>query len=208
MSKFKRYWAKQFARPTGFGGKIAVFIMNRMNKTMYRAVERRAPDRGEILDIGCGNGYLLQQLRKKTNAVLYGTDISKDMLTAAKKRNAAAVKSGWLKLKNAPADNLPFADGQFDMICTVNTVYFWPDLKAGLLEIFAKLKSGGEFLNVVYAKEWLDKLSYTRYGFAKYAPEELITAAEQCGFAAEYVPIEPGKSYMIRSVKKTENFFN
>ncbi|MDR3264112.1 MAG: class I SAM-dependent methyltransferase [Clostridiales bacterium] len=200
MSNFKRYWARQFGKPTGLGGKIAAFIMNRVNVPMYKAVQKCAPKSGKLLDIGFGNGELLKRLTKATEARLFGADISADMVAFAKKRNKKAVASGRVILSDGSADAIPFAE-QFDFVYTVNTVYFWSDLNAGLLAIKDKLKDGGIFLNVVYTKEWLEKLSYTRYGFAKYTSGELKLAAENCGFTAEVIMISQNKSYMIKAVK-------
>ncbi|MDR3319368.1 MAG: class I SAM-dependent methyltransferase [Clostridiales bacterium] len=201
MDGFKKYWARQFGNPTGLGGKIAAFIMNRINKAMYEAVVEHAPKSGKLLDVGFGNGELLKRLTKTTDAALYGADISGDMVALAKKRNKKAVASGRLALSYGSADAIPFAE-QFDFVYTVNTVYFWQDLNAGLVSIKDKLKDGGVFLNVVYTKAWLDKLSYTRYGFAKYTPDELKRATAECGFDAEVIPIIENKSYAIKAVKR------
>jgi SAM-dependent methyltransferase len=38
---------------------------------------------------------------------------------------------------------LPFADGSFDRVLTINTVYFWPDLPTALTEVGRVLAAGG-----------------------------------------------------------------
>ena len=38
---------------------------------------------------------------------------------------------------------LPFATGQFDRACSVNTIYFWPTPEADLAEFHRVLKPGG-----------------------------------------------------------------
>ncbi|MDR3215809.1 MAG: class I SAM-dependent methyltransferase [Clostridiaceae bacterium] len=196
MGNVKKYWARQFGNPTGVGGKIAAFIMNRMNKEMYRSVVASAPQNGRILDVGFGNGALLKRLSRATDADLFGIDISDDMVDLAAKRNRKAVENGKLTLAKGSADNIVF-DGQFDFVYTVNTVYFWQNLEEGLAAIKDKLSDGGKFINVVYTKEWLDKLSYTRYGFAKYAPDELVAAVVKIGLKAEIIEINRGKSFCV-----------
>jgi SAM-dependent methyltransferase len=84
-----------------------------------------------------------------------------------------------------------------DKVYTVNTVYFWSDLSAGLREIYRILKDGGVFVNSVYSREWLNKLPYTWVGFAKYSLDELTQAGEQCGFTVQIKPIANGKSYCV-----------
>ena len=196
----KSYWGRQFARPHGPGGRIATFIMNRMNTAMYRAVYGNVPDGGHILDVGFGNGYALKQLLKISNGTFYGIDISSDMVKVATERNKKAIRDGRLTLIEGSADNIPF-EREFDIIYTINTVYFWPDLGAGLREVRSKLRDGGIFLNVFYTKEVLDGLRTADHGYNKYTPEELKQAAADNGFAAEIVPIEDGRSYIVKGVK-------
>jgi len=197
---FKQYWARQFGKPTGFCGKIATFIMNRLNGKNYEAVISQAPKSGEILDIGFGNGYLIKKLAVKTDATIHGIDISKDMVRAATKRNKKAVKDGRVVLTMGATDNIP-CDTQFDFIYTVNTVYFWENLSQGLSAIRDKIKDGGVFMNVLFTNEFLNKHSYTQYGFAKYEPEELLKTTIEAGFTAEIIEIEKDKSYYILATK-------
>ena len=51
-----------------------------------------------MLDIGYGNGFLLQRLDRRFKPELYGIDISEDMLLAAEKRNRKAKEAGSLKI--------------------------------------------------------------------------------------------------------------
>ena len=78
MSKFTEYIGRQFGDPHGFVGKVCCIIMNVINKRMYLKVvdEVRLSGGEKLLDIGYGNGYLLQKLYKKAKAELYGIDIS------------------------------------------------------------------------------------------------------------------------------------
>jgi SAM-dependent methyltransferase len=196
----KGYWARQFSRPHGFGGKIATFVMNRMNIALYRAAADNIPPESEhILDIGFGNGFTLKQLLKGSDGKFYGVDISADMVRAAAKRNRKNIRNGRLALLEGSADNIPFTQ-EFDCIYTINTVYFWPDLDAGFREIRSKLRPGGVFLNIFYGKELLEKLNCARYGYNKYTPDELKKAAEDNGFAAEIITVEEGRSYIVKAV--------
>jgi len=201
----KKYWARQFGKPTGFGGRIATFIMNRANGANYKAVVETVPKSGEILDIGFGNGYLIKKLSANSDATIYGVDISADMVKNATKRNKKAVKEGKVVLTLGLVDNIPF-DAQFDFIYTVNTVYFWQDLKAGLSHIKEKLKDGGTFINVLFTKEFLAKHSYTQYGFTKYEPQELLAVTAEAGFSTEIIEIEKAKSFFVKATKRESQF--
>jgi ubiquinone/menaquinone biosynthesis C-methylase UbiE len=189
----------QFRKPTGFGGLLSTFLMNTLNRRQYSAVERTLAltDGKRILDVGFGNGFMLGRLSKRYSCEYYGIEISEDMLTSATRRNERFVKNGIMKLTLDDVMKTDFADGFFDKVYSINTVYFWDDLSAGLSEIYRILGNGGVFVNAIYSREWLDKMSYTRTGFAKYSIDELVLAGEKCGFSVQVVPIARGKSYCL-----------
>lgn len=197
---FKEFWANQFREPKGFGGRIAAFIMNRMNRPMYKIVLTEIKSGMKVLDIGFGNGYMLKKLLKKYNSKFYGIDVSRDMVRLAAAKNKKAVKNGGLQIAEASVGNIPF-ENKYNQIYTINTVYFWPELEKGLKEVYGKLEAGGEFLNVCYTKEHLDRISFTRYGFTKYSERELIDAMRNAGFKTELIPIKKGKSFYIKAKK-------
>jgi SAM-dependent methyltransferase len=119
------------------------------------------------------------------------------MVAAAYKRSTHAALDRRMNLTLGDVVKTDFESGFFDKVYTINTVYFWDDLMAGLSEIYRILKDDGVFINAIYSREWLDKLSYTRTGFAKYALDELTQVGERCGFAVDVEPISKGKSYCI-----------
>lgn len=200
MSKFTEYIGSQFGNPRGIVGKICCVIMNVINRAMYKntvtAMDICPGDK--VLDIGYGNGYLLQQIDKKCEAELYGIDISDDMRLQATKRNKRAEKNGRLSLRVGDCCDLPYEDNMFDGVTSINTIYFWADTVRGLSEIYRVLKPGKSFYNVVYTKEWLDKLSYTKKGFKKYDPAQLMELGRAAGFEQmKIVDIVKGKSFVV-----------
>lgn len=200
MSKFTEYIGRQFGDPHGVVGKICCIIMNVINKRMYLKVvdEVRLSGGEKLLDIGYGNGYLLQKLYKKAKAELYGIDISEDMKTQAENRCKNAKSDGRLFLRVGDCCDLPYDDEMFSAVTSVNTVYFWSDTVKGLSEIRRTLKTGGSFYNIVYTKEFLDKLSYTKKGFRKFSPEELTELGRKSGFDnIEVRDIIKGKSFAV-----------
>lgn len=64
MNKFSKYISSQFKNPRGIGGVIISIIQNVINKAMYkRAVSLINLQSNEnILDIGYGNGHLLEMI--------------------------------------------------------------------------------------------------------------------------------------------------
>ena len=200
MSKFTEYIGSQFANPHGFVGRICCVIMNVINKAMYKKtvtlIDTKPDDK--VMDIGYGNGYLLKYLYRKTKSDLYGIDISADMLKQATKRNKEAAKQGKLHLQIGDCCDLSYGNNIFMAVSSINTVYFWSDTVKGLSEIYRVLKPGGLFYNVVYTKEFLDALAYTKKGFKKFEPEQLIDFGKQAGFENTQVKgIVKGKSFVV-----------
>lgn len=200
-----KYIAKQFGRPTGIGGIISTFIMNRINQIQYKNVinNLNCSSKDKVLDIGFGNGYLIKHLAKQNKCEFYGIEISDDMIKTASKRNSELTKQGKIHLKKGNVVNIPFENSFFDEIYTVNTVYFWESLDRGLSEIKRVLKPNGIFINVIYSKQWLDKIKYTQYGFTKYEPKELEIAVIRNGLSIlQVIETKKDVSYCIISQNK------
>lgn len=200
MGKFSEYIGSQFGNPRGFAGKCCCIIMNRMNRAMYRRVVSLVQPGGEmeILDIGYGNGYLIQQLYRAGRPDICGIDISEDMKQDAGQRNQKGVAEGRIHLETGDCCDLPFQNESFDVATSINTIYFWNDTLQGLREIYRTLKPEGIFYNVVYTKEWLQRLSYTKTGFRFYEQQDFIGQGKQAGFSGvEIADIAKGKSFVV-----------
>src|SRR3989339_1032894 len=105
----------------------------------------------EVLDIGCGTGWLLGQLKRfLPQSRLYGLDISLEMA-----RQAGAKIS---RVLAADAAFLPFKDKALDLVLS-NAVYQWvPDLRAAFKEAYRVLKSGGCFMFNCFGAKTLREL--------------------------------------------------
>lgn len=149
-----KYIARQFAFPSGIGGRVATQLMNVFNRKMYITCLNLISDFSEqnTLDIGFGNGYMLSLLQKK-NSNLYGIDISVDALKMAKEKLNKNVQ-----LSIGAVESLNFRNDLFGVIYTINTFYFWHKPLLALSEIKRTLIDGGLFINFCYTKDWLSKL--------------------------------------------------
>ncbi|MCH5179840.1 MAG: class I SAM-dependent methyltransferase [Erysipelotrichales bacterium] len=204
MSKFSKIIGKQFSNPHGLFGKICCIIMNVMNKRMYRTVisHINANENSTILDIGYGNGYLINKLYKRYKSTIKGIEISKDMEQIATRKNKSGIKNGKVELLEADCCNLQFEQESFDIVTSINTIYFWNDERKGLNEIFKVLKPDGCFYNTVYEKEWLQSLKFTREGFKFFTQDDYIKLGEEIGFSKiEIIPIKKNKSFIIKYIK-------
>lgn len=184
MSKFGDYCASQCGNPRGVIGKIMTLAMNRVNNVMYKGIiAKMEPQNSEkVLDIGFGNGYLEKLIYRQAQCQIEGVDISEDMVKAATKNNKEAVSKGKIHFAVGDCCNLVFDDSSFDMVVTMNTIYFWSDTIKGLKEIHRVLKDDGVFYNAVLTKESLDNVFYTKNGFKKFDDEEYIQMGKEVGF--------------------------
>ncbi|GHU97223.1 hypothetical protein FACS1894208_12530 [Clostridia bacterium] len=198
MSLFS-YIGNQFHKPTGIGGRLATFTQNRMNQRQYigteTVLELKADDM--VLDIGFGNGYVMNRLAKQYPCRFYGIDVSLDMLAVASNRNKKHIDNGRMVLSLGSAEQSGLSDELLDKIYTINTAYFWTSLDAGLAEIHRILKPGGLFVNTVYSKAMLDSLPMTKNGYAKYELDEYVKAGSRNGFSTDVKPIVNGRSYCV-----------
>lgn len=198
MSKLGDYLASQCVNPRGVIGKIMTLAMNRANNVMYKGIVAKMKPQGseKVLDIGFGNGYLEKLIYRQAQCQIEGIDISEDMVIAAAKNNKEAVSKGKVHFAVGDCCNLVFDDASFDVVVTMNTIYFWEDTIKGLKEIYRVLKDDGVFYNAVLTKESLDKVFYTKNGFNKFDAEEYIQMGKEAGF--DEISITPlGHKYGI-----------
>lgn len=189
------YIAKQFANPRGIGGRIVMAVMNRQNAQMYEETERLLRPRNDdiILDIGCGNGIMLEQIAHACDCHLIGTDISEDALEIAKRRLAGTN----VELLRCPVDDTPLEDATVDKALTINTIYFWEDLASGFEEIARVLKPEGIFTSTHYTNRALESYSHTQFGYRMRTEQEVVSAAEIAGFTVQIKSIMDGRAYCV-----------
>ena len=92
-----------------------------------------------LLDLGCGNGYLIKALSPFT-ARLYGIEPCEPMF-----RIAEAQLGGKAVLYNSFAENLPFGNGYFDLAVSFLS-FRYMEWEKSLLEIHRVLKPDGRFI--------------------------------------------------------------
>jgi len=194
-----RFIAKQFASPSGIGGKVVSHFMNRQNLPMYEEVigYLSPMDSDRILDIGCGNGTVLVLLARGYGGVYAGIDISNSMIKTASRRNRAFVKDGRMTLSVENASTMSFTEGSFSKAYSINTVYFWENLNKTMMEIRRVLAPGGLFINAFYSNDTLARFSHTQFGYKRFTPEQLTDAGIDAGFDVETVPILGGRGYCL-----------
>lgn len=101
-----------------------------------------------ILDVGCGNGQTLIQIRKSGFAgELFGIDISRGILSAAKKSNAGT--QAGIYFSQADAEGLKFPSNFFDYLILKHVLQNVYHPRRALRECVRVLKPGGKIIIAV-----------------------------------------------------------
>jgi SAM-dependent methyltransferase len=132
--------------------------------------------RPEILDCGCGTGHNLHMLRKYGRA--YGIDLTWAGLQYAHAR-------GERHVVRASAAQLPFADGQFDLVTSFDVIYSLEDEveRATIGEMFRVLRTGGRLiLNVAALDALRGNHSVLSGEVRRYSKPDLRRRLEAAGF--------------------------
>lgn len=177
--------ARQLACPEGEHGIKTGEMMHASNIGMTSAAidALNLQNDAIILEIGHGNGAHIENLLKQANDIQYfGADISETMIAAAKRINSAYIESGQVSFQLTNGQTLPYADASFGGIFTVNTIYFWQNPNAYLLEIKRVLKTGGKLVLCFADKTFMEKLPFTPYGFTLYGLEKVQQLLAESGF--------------------------
>ncbi len=193
--------------PAGDAGRDMILRMNREPGPPRAWGLAHLPVGRSVLDVGCGAGAALRELAERyPDAVLTGCDISPLAVETATALNEAFVKSGRMRFLLCGVPDLPFADGAFDMVISVESLYFWPDQLAGLREIRRVLAPGGHFLT---ALEMVGGMMNDRQlAIVEHlkmvcpTPDELKDLMVSAGFADVSVELEPEHGWQCAAGRK------
>src|ERR1700739_22037 len=101
---------------------------------------RLAPS-NNVLDVGCGSGWLSRRIGKMVpEGRVVGMDISDEMIRIAR-RNSSDQHN--LLFVVGEAAEIPWEPNFFAHAISVESAYYWPNPMAGIKEIFRVLKTGG-----------------------------------------------------------------
>ena len=127
-----------------------------------------------LLDIGCGAGWLVRLLAEQVpEGRVVGADISDEMIRHARQR--------YVELDNAmfvvgEAEAIPWDANFFTRAISVESAYYWPDPLRGLREIFRLLREGGSAW--VLVNYYRDNPHSRHWGELLTVPAHLLSAEE------------------------------
>ena len=145
----------------------------------------------QALDVCCGTGDLIVRLAKGGGRV-GGVDMNGAMLNVARRRLAKR-NIAQSRLYQADALQLPFGDGQFDVVTIAYGLRNLADYKTGLQEIFRVLKPGGRLAILDFGKPPNRFLRGLYYQYLRWALP--VFGWLFCGSASAY-------AYILDSLEK------
>ena len=176
-------------KPQGRMGRVVVAMMNRVHAGIAAWGLSHLDLQGneQVLDCGCGGGANLAKfLQLLPTGAVTGLDYSPVSVEKARAVNRAAIDAGCCEIVQGNVQELPFGDGQFDVVTAFETVYFWPEIACCFAEVHRVLKSGGVFMitNETTGKTGAhEKWQKLVDGMSVYTGEELEALLIGAGFA-------------------------
>jgi SAM-dependent methyltransferase len=186
-SILQRFVSRQLALPSGWFGRLftARWLEKNnvgMNELTLSCLDLRLNDR--LLEVGFGSGYLLNRvLSANACEIAYGVELSPEMLALATKRFRRYVHCGKVDLRHGTIDQLPYEDGSLTKLCSVNTLYFWPDADLALRECRRVLAVDGKMAICFNAKADLAGWPGHVHGFTLYELDEVVDLFVRAGFS-------------------------
>jgi len=197
--KLRSFLTKQFGNPSGLFGR---FIGNRMARgNVYDAqwtislLDIQPYHR--ILEIGFGPGVSTQMASgKASKGFVSGIDHSETMVQTASKRNANAIRSGRMELKQGDVTSLPYPDKSFDIAYSLHSIYFWQNPVDCLKEIKRVLKPDGLLAITIQPKDkWKPNVDSTI--MTLYFGKDLASLFSDAGYRNVRVELPPSEDKMF-----------
>lgn len=165
------YFASLAGREPGY------FWFESRNELICWALAKYFPSMRNILEIGCGTGFVLTGIRKRFPDVrLFASEALQDGLLFAAKRLPRA------ELFQMDARNIPFV-AEFDVIGAFDVLEHIEEDSTVLEQMYAAVKPGGGIVLTVpqHPALWsgIDEYSYHK---RRYTREELTRKVRQAGF--------------------------
>lgn len=144
MGLRRSFWWTSFGKPSGPLGRVAARLMVMMMRPTYRALaaELGLQPGDDLLDVGCGSASLLAEHASHVRYVA-GLDASEIQVGMARRRLADRLATGSAEIVLGDAGRLPWDDGRFSVVTSLNTLKFVPDPDGALREMCRVLRPGG-----------------------------------------------------------------
>ena len=126
-----------------------------------------------MLEVGVGLGTDFTRF-VRAGADATGVDLTEASVEAVRER--LALEGLTANLRVADAENLPFADGEFELVYSWGVLHHTPDTERALAEVRRVLRPGGEARIMLYSRRsWVALGVWLRYGVLRGRPWQTPT---------------------------------
>ncbi len=130
--------------PTYDQSRLRRMVFEPVHRTVLDLAAAEVSRPSAILDVGCGTGRLLRAAEDRfPGASLDGVDAAIEMV---KQAEWELPEGSRINFQAGTAEQLPFPDGQFDLVFSTMTFHHWADQRKGIAEVRRVLKPGGRWL--------------------------------------------------------------
>lgn len=164
-------------------------IEGKVSRKFYDAVLAQVDIKpgSNVLDVGCGTGYLLRKMRQQADFAGYGIDVEAEMISVA---NQACPD---MDIQLSSCDATPFEDNMFDVVAACMAYHHFGNKEGFVQEVSRIIKTGGVLhiadpcfpLVIRKAINILARL-FKKTG-AFFSPEELVAQFALFGFEKQAV---------------------
>ena len=126
---------------------------------------------GKLLEVPVGTGILTMPVYKTMpDADITCLDYSSDMMKQAQEK-ASRLNLNNITFQQGDVGALPYENGTFDVVVSLNGFHAFPDKEATYREVFRVLRPGGTFCGCFYVKgehkrtDWFVRHVYEKIGF-------------------------------------------
>ena len=202
---FKDFFSKQAQKPSGlFGRLIMSIIFNIGNKKLNTRIKNiiLSNHYDRILEIGFGTGKLIYELAIKSEyGIIEGIDLSNTMFKIAKKRNYKFINMGKVIIRNEDLDKAYFNNDTYNLIFSINTIYFWKDLLIFFKKVYDILKMNGIFLISFENMDLIKSRNLNKNIFNFYNNEMILELLTKIGYKSVSIISEEEKIKNLNIIK-------
>ncbi|HEY3334956.1 MAG TPA: methyltransferase domain-containing protein [Candidatus Limnocylindrales bacterium] len=196
MGLRRSFWIPFFGVPHGAIGAIGARMMPRMVGRLYpmlaEELDLRRDD--DFLEVGCGSGRLLAEQASQVRHVA-GLDMSAIQVGMARKRLAERIAAGTAEVVLGDAMAIPWEDGRFTVVGSLNCLKFVADPAKALREMHRVLRPGGRLVVTIdkQTNKWGKSREIDAFGQWQWSVNDAKRLMEEAGFSDVSVADMPTK---------------